>query len=166
MATLLRKRRLGWYDHVFRKKGEDTTNKMFSSSWWYPPLPPVKSGQHSQTFLSEEGCRWFNVDFPQNQTLLMSSFLAWSFCVLPLANLIILISVVWSYLVFAGLTMAVWVLYFFFSIIYHIIISSTQWLDSIRDDMHEYQITRDMAQNRNMWYMKTYCRPLLHGGGL
>ena len=41
--------------------------------------------------LSEEGCHWFNV--------MLSSFLMWSFLVLPLAHLSILISVVCSFCV-------------------------------------------------------------------
>ena len=41
-----------------------------------------------------------------------------------------------------------------------------RWLDNFRDDMKEYKMTKDMAQNRRVWHMKTKAGPLLHGGGL
>ena len=39
-------------------------------------------------------------------------------------------------------------------------------LDTIRDDMEEYEMTQHFAPNRSVWYMKTNARPLLHGLGL
>ena len=41
-----------------------------------------------------------------------------------------------------------------------------RWLDNIREDMKEYKMTEDMAQDRSVWRMKTKAGPLLHGGGL
>ena len=41
-----------------------------------------------------------------------------------------------------------------------------RWLDNIREDMKEYNMTEDMAQDRSVWRMKTKPGPLLHGGGL
>ena len=41
-----------------------------------------------------------------------------------------------------------------------------RWLDNIREDMKEYKMTEDMAQNRNVWHVKIKAGPLLHGGGL
>ena len=41
-----------------------------------------------------------------------------------------------------------------------------RWLNNIRDDMKEYHTTKEMAQNRSVWHMKTKADPLLHGGGL
>ena len=41
-----------------------------------------------------------------------------------------------------------------------------RWLDNIRDDMKEYKMTEDMAQDRSVWHMKTKAGSLLHGGGL
>ena len=38
-------------------------------------------------------------------------------------------------------------------------------LDNIREDIKEYKMREDMAQNRSMWHMKTNAVPL-HGGGL
>ena len=35
-----------------------------SSSWWYPPLPPLIRGYTIAVFSSGEGCRSFNVGFP------------------------------------------------------------------------------------------------------
>ena len=32
--------------------------------------------------------------------------------------------------------------------------------------MKENKMTKDMAQNRNVWHMKTKAGPLLHGGGI
>ena len=36
----------------------------------------------------------------------------------------------------------------------------------IRDDIKEYNMTEDMAQNRSVGHMKIKAGPLLHGGGL
>ena len=41
-----------------------------------------------------------------------------------------------------------------------------RWLDNIGEDMKEYKMTEDMAQDRSVWRMKTTAGPLLHGGGL
>ena len=41
-----------------------------------------------------------------------------------------------------------------------------RWLDNIREDMKEYKMTEDMAQNRSEWHVKIKTGPLLHGGGL
>ena len=41
-----------------------------------------------------------------------------------------------------------------------------RWLDNIREDMKEYKMTEDMAQNRSVWHVKIKAGPLLHGGGL
>ena len=43
---------------------------------------------------------------------------------------------------------------------------TNRWLGNIRDDMKEYKMTKDMAQNPSVWHMKTKVGPLLHGGGL
>ena len=43
---------------------------------------------------------------------------------------------------------------------------NNRWLGNIRDDMKEYKMTKDMAQNRSAWHMKTKAGSLLHGGGL
>ena len=40
------------------------------------------------------------------------------------------------------------------------------WLDNIREDMKEYNMTEDMAQNRSVWHVKIKVGPLLHGGCL
>ena len=40
-----------------------------------------------------------------------------------------------------------------------------RWLDNIRDDMKDYEMTEDM-KNRSAWHMKITAGPLLHGGGL
>ena len=39
-----------------------------------------------------------------------------------------------------------------------------RWLDNTADDMKEYKMTKDMAQNRIAWHMKATAGPLLHGG--
>ena len=41
-----------------------------------------------------------------------------------------------------------------------------RWLDNMRDDMKEYKMMEDKAQNRSVWHMKIKAGPLLHGGGL
>ena len=41
-----------------------------------------------------------------------------------------------------------------------------RWLDNIREDMKEYKMTEDMAQNRSVWHVKLKADPLLHAGGL
>ena len=40
------------------------------------------------------------------------------------------------------------------------------WLYNIMDDMKEYNMTKDMTQNRSVWHMMTQAGPLQHGGGL
>ena len=35
------------------------------------------------------------------------------------------------------------------------------WIDNIRDDMKEYNMTEEMAQDRSVWHMKTKAGPLL-----
>ena len=39
-----------------------------------------------------------------------------------------------------------------------------RWQDNMRDDMKEYQLSEDMAQNRSVWHMKTKADQSLHGG--
>ena len=34
----------------------------------------------------------------------------------------------------------------------------------ICDDMKEYNMTEEMAENQSVWHMKTKAGPLLHGG--
>ena len=34
------------------------------------------------------------------------------------------------------------------------------------DDMNEYKMTKDMAQNQSVWHMKIKAGPLMHGSGL
>ena len=41
-----------------------------------------------------------------------------------------------------------------------------RWLDNNRDDMKEYEMTKDMAQARSVWHMKTRAGPFLRGGGI
>ena len=41
-----------------------------------------------------------------------------------------------------------------------------RWLHYIRDDMKEYSMTEDIAQNRGVWHMMTKGGPSLHGGDL
>ena len=41
-----------------------------------------------------------------------------------------------------------------------------RWLDNIRDDMKEYNMTEVMAHNRSVWHMKIKEAPLLNGRGL
>ena len=41
-----------------------------------------------------------------------------------------------------------------------------RWLDNTSDDMKEHKMTKNMAQNRSGWHMKTKAGPLLHGGGI
>ena len=41
-----------------------------------------------------------------------------------------------------------------------------RWLDNLRDDMKECNMTEDMAQNQSVWHVKTKACPLLHRGGL
>ena len=41
-----------------------------------------------------------------------------------------------------------------------------RWLGNIRDDMKDYKMTENMAQNRSVFHMKTKAGTLLHGGGL
>ena len=42
-----------------------------------------------------------------------------------------------------------------------------EMIGQIRDDMKEYKMTEDMAQNRrNAWQMMTKASPILHVGGL
>ena len=40
-----------------------------------------------------------------------------------------------------------------------------RWLDNISEDMKEYKMTEDMAQNRSVWHVKIKAGSLLHGGG-
>ena len=35
-----------------------------------------------------------------------------------------------------------------------------RWLDNISDDMKEYKMTKDMAQNRRVWHTKTKGRTI------
>ena len=37
---------------------------------------------------------------------------------------------------------------------------------NIREDMRAYNMTEEMAENRNVWLMKLKTGPLLHGRGL
>ena len=36
-----------------------------------------------------------------------------------------------------------------------------RWLRNMREDMEEYNVTEEMADNRSVWHMK-----IIHGGGL
>ena len=39
-----------------------------------------------------------------------------------------------------------------------------RWLHTIGDDMNEYKMTKDMANNRIAWHVDTKAGPLLLGG--
>ena len=41
-----------------------------------------------------------------------------------------------------------------------------RWLDNIREDMKKYNITKDMAENRSAWHMKSKADTILHDGGI
>ena len=41
-----------------------------------------------------------------------------------------------------------------------------RWKDNIGEDMKEYNMTEEMAENRSVWHMTTKAGPLLHRGGL
>ena len=40
-----------------------------------------------------------------------------------------------------------------------------RWLDKMREDMKEYNMTEEMTENRSVWHMKIKAGPLLHEGG-
>ena len=41
-----------------------------------------------------------------------------------------------------------------------------RWLDYITEDMKEYNMTEEMAENRSVWHMQIKAGQLLQGGGL
>ena len=41
-----------------------------------------------------------------------------------------------------------------------------RWLDNIRQDMTDYNMTDELAENRSMWHRKIKVGPLLQGRGL
>ena len=41
-----------------------------------------------------------------------------------------------------------------------------RWLENIREDMKEFNVTEEMVESRSVWHMKIKAGPLLHRGGI